>query len=787
MNRQADSFSQLQSDDTDLLGIFGMMRRRMGLIILGLVIGTALAVAYFLLTPPTYQAKMEILVGQKSGDLVKGASSKSSVEGSDTEEDILSTHIQLMTSRRIVASAIENHDLINIKSVEKAVEDDGNALDYILDHLEVGKGGDGVARDAHTLRATYDDPSPEDCAVILRAIYDEYELYLEQLFEGTSSQAVELLTELSEKNYREVEVAEAAFAEHLAMNNLMWDGEQTRNVHKDRLAKIEESMLELTEQEAETASRLAVIQDFLENTPEDEVTDFDRLALLSEKEVARLSLMFQVTRGDIASEAFQAELPIRQETARAEYDEYLQLVMKEKKLRERFSDGHPQVVSIREQIQLMRKFIDENSAKVSAQVTRERMHPAEMLKTYVSLLTHDLAGIKKRREVLAERSTQELKLAKNLEQAELRAASMRKEVDRRQDLLKDAQDTLDELNFVRDYAGFSTEVIGDAETQSKASWPRPLIVLALGMFAGGLLGFGSALVADLMDTTFVDPDDVQEALGAPVLAHVPRFVPMRRGRKDPPLEIDSSVRVYHQPRSPAAEVFRVMRTGLLVDAKTTGHQVFQITSPLPGDGKSTTSVNLAMAFAQAGKRTLIIDADLRKPRVGRLLHLDADRGLSEVLHGDCEPADAIYETPNKNLFAVPSGAIPANPSELLQSELFAQVLNLWRDQFDFVIVDTPPVLAVSDAAVVSEETDAVVMTVRILKNGRRAAMRARDVLNQNHASITAIVVNGYQTKASTYGYRGGYDSDAYGYGYGETNKDYYRDSENASRPLETVS
>ena len=764
-----------------------MMRRRMGLIALGLVIGTALAIAYCYFTPPTYQAKMEILVGQKSGDLVKGANSKASVEGSDTEEDILSTHIQLMTSRRIVASAIENHDLESIDSVAAEVAEGGNPLDYILDNLEVSKGGDGVARDAHTLRATYDDPSPVDCAIILRAIYDEYELYLEQLFEGTSSQAIELLTELSNKNLREVELAEAAFAEHLAMNNLMWDGTKTRNVHKDRLAKIEESILDLTEQEAETASRLAVIEDFLASTPDEEITDFDRLALLSEKEVSRLTLMFQITRGDIASEAFQAEQPIRQETARAEYDEYLQLVMKEKKLREKFSDGHPQIVSIREQIELMRQFIDENSAKISGSTSRERMEPAEMLKTYVELLKHDIAGLKRRREVFTQRSVEEMKLAKKLEQAELRAESMRQEVDRRQDLLKDAQDTLDELNFVRDYAGFSTEVIGDAETQTKASWPRPLIVLALGIFAGGLLGFGTALVADLMDTTFVDPDDVQEALGAPVLAHVPRFIPMRRGRKDPPLDIDSSVRVYHQPRSPAAEVFRVMRTGLLVESKTSGHQVFQITSPLPGDGKSTTSVNLAMAFAQAGKRTLIIDADLRKPRVGRLLHLNADQGLSEILHGDCEPTDAIYETPNENLFAVPSGAIPANPSELLQSEKFAQVLNLWRNQYDFIVVDTPPVLAVSDAAVVAEETDAVVMTVRILKNGRRAAMRARDVLNQNLASISAIVVNGYQTNDSSYGYRGGYDSDAYGYGYGETNKDYYRDSENASRPLETVS
>jgi len=786
MNDQVALATGEANQETDLLDLLGILRRRKGLIALGLFLGAAAAALYYFLTPPTFRAEMEILVGQKSGDLVKGASSNSSVEGADAEEDVLSTHIQLMTSRRIIKAAIEKHDLDQIPSVIKAVmEDEETPLTYILDNLSVTKGGDGVARDAHTLKAIYDDPSPTDCATVLRAIYDEYESYLNEHFEGTSTQAVDLLTQLANKTGKEVRDAEAELAKQLATTKIMWDGEKTRNIHKERLEKIENDLHEITETEAETASRLAVITNFLSGRDPSEVTDIDRFSLLSEKEVNRMQLMVDVTRGDVASEAFQAEQPIRQATAQAEYDEYLKLVMKEKKLREKYSAGHPQVVSLGEQIAMMRKFIDENSSKLQAREASQKLTPAEMLESYVGLLRNDLAGLMQQREVLQRRSTEELAKAKELEQVEMQAESLRREMLRRQDIFEDTQKTLKELNFVRDYAGFSTDVIGDAEAQEKPSWPRPAIVLALGLLAGGVFGLGIALLADLMDTTFADPDDVQRTLGAPVLAHVPRFEPIKRKKKDAPLLVDSSIRVYHQPKTPAAEVFRVLRTGLLVEARKSGHQVIQVTSPLPGDGKSTTSVNLAMAFAQTGKRTLIVDADLRKPRVARLLHLEGESGFTEALMDQCDPTDVIQTTVNENLFAVGAGSIPPNPSELLQSERFSQLLNVWRDKFDFIIVDTPPVLAVSDAAIVSEEVDNILLAVRIMKNGRRAAVRAASILRQSGGEVGAVIVNGYQTKDSSYGYTGSYDADAYGYGYGESHKAYYGDK-TSSRTLQSV-
>ena len=386
-------------ETTDLLELLGTLNRRKWHLIIGIGLGVVLSAVYYLATPPTFRATMDILVGQKSGDVARGASRSASVEGVQAEEDILSTHIQLFNSRRILQAALDNHELTKIPSIQKAMEEGDSPIEYLRDNLKVVKGGNGVARDAHTLKAEYDDPSPTNCAVVLRAIYDEYEKYLKEHFEGTSSKAVDLVAKVVEKNAAAAAEAEKQLVEFMSSTEVTWNGELSGNRHKDRLEQIEALLIDLTQTQAETESRLAVITKFLDENDPAEITDVDRLSLLSEKEVNRLQLVYQVTRGDVTSEAFQAEQPIRQESARAEYTEYLSLVMREKKLREVFGDDHPSVVSVQEQIGLMREFIDENAASEEAMASIERMRPAEMLQTYVGLLRHDLDEMLMRRDV----------------------------------------------------------------------------------------------------------------------------------------------------------------------------------------------------------------------------------------------------------------------------------------------------------------------------------------------------------------------------------------------------
>ena len=770
MNSVETTPSQVEID------LFGILKRRKGFLILGLFLGVGAAVLYFFLTPPTYRAEMEILVGQRSGSMAKGASN-SEVEGSQTEEDELSTHIQLFTSRRILNAAIKNAELKRLPSFREVVRDGGSVMNYLQDNLSVIKGGEGVARDAHTLKATYDDPSPKDCAIVLRAVFDEYAAYLSEHFEGTSAEAVNLLTQLATENSNAVAAAEKELSDFMTSTDLLWDGDKTDNIYKERLQKTEQSLSDLAESHSETVSRLEVIREFLNNSKGKVVSDLQRLSLLSEKEVGRLQLMFDVTKGDSASEAFQAEQPIRQEAARAKYSEYLNLIMREKKLSEKFSDGHPSIVSVREQIQILQQFIDGNSATIEGKETVERMAPEEMLITYVGLLEHDVAEGNKKRAELLRRSEEELQAAKLLEASEMKVASLRNELGRRQTVYEETQATLKELNFVRDYAGYSTDVIGDAEPQKRPVWPRPIILLALGLFAGSGLGFMMAVAADLADTTFTNPDDVSKTLGTPVFAHVPQFPKIRESKKKGLLDMDPTVYAFHRPRSPEAEVFRILRTSILCSIKDTNTRILQVTSPQPGDGKSTAAANLAISFAQSGRSTLLIDADLRRPRIAELLRVDRVPGLSEVLTGNLEPSDAIQESAQDKLSIVPSGRRPGSPSELLGSIEFKDLLQLYADQFDFVIIDTPPVLAVSDAAVVSESVDGVIMALRVIKHGRQAAVRTRQILEEHKVPVIGIVVNGFGVDRNHYGYQNKADKNGYAYNTGGKYGSYYTDAE----------
>ena len=758
------------------IDLIGILKRRKGFLILGLFLGVGAAVLYFFLTPQTYRAEMEILVGQRSGSMAKGASN-SEVEGSQTEEDELSTHIQLFTSRRILNAAIKNAELKRLPSFREVVRDGGSVMNYLQDNLSVTKGGEGVARDAHTLKATYDDPSPKDCAIVLRAVFDEYAAYLSEHFEGTSAEAVNLLTQLATENSNAVAAAEKELSDFMTSTDLLWDGDKTDNIYKERLQKTEQSLSDLAESHSETVSRLEVIREFLNNSKGKVVSDLQRLSLLSEKEVGRLQLMFDVTKGDSASEAFQAEQPIRQEAARAKYSEYLNLIMREKKLSEKFSDGHPSIVSVREQIQILQQFIDGNSATIEGKETVERMAPEEMLITYVGLLEHDVAEGNKKRAELLRRSEEELQAAKLLEASEMKVASLRNELGRRQTVYEETQATLKELNFVRDYAGYSTDVIGDAEPQKRPVWPRPIILLALGLFAGSGLGFMMAVAADLADTTFTNPDDVSKTLGTPVFAHVPQFPKIRESKKKGLLDMDPTVYAFHRPRSPEAEVFRILRTSILCSIKDTNTRILQVTSPQPGDGKSTSAANLAISFAQSGRSTLLIDADLRRPRIAELLRVDRVPGLSEVLTGNLEPSDAIQESAQDKLSIVPSGRRPGSPSELLGSIEFKDLLQLYAEQFDFVIIDTPPVLAVSDAAVVSESVDGVIMALRVIKHGRQAAVRTQQILEEHKVPVIGIVVNGFGVDRNHYGYQNKADKNGYAYNTGGKYGSYYTDAE----------
>jgi capsular exopolysaccharide synthesis family protein len=246
-------------------------------------------------------------------------------------------------------------------------------------------------------------------------------------------------------------------------------------------------------------------------------------------------------------------------------------------------------------------------------------------------------------------------------------------------------------------------------TQSSTSLP---FSLALGLLSGLALGIGGALVRNALDTSVKSPDHLREASGAPNLGFI-AFDPETPKR---PLT------VHEDPQSPRSEAFRQLRTNLQFVDVDHPRKIVIITSSLPEEGKSTTLANLAIAMASAGHRVLAIEADLRRPKLADLLGLDRTVGLTSVLAGRVSLRQAVQHW-SGGVDVLASGPLPPNPSELLASQQMACLLSDLRNQYDAILIDTPPLLPVTDAAAVAPATEGVIVVCRY-KNTKRDQLRS---------------------------------------------------------------
>jgi tyrosine-protein kinase len=259
-------------------------------------------------------------------------------------------------------------------------------------------------------------------------------------------------------------------------------------------------------------------------------------------------------------------------------------------------------------------------------------------------------------------------------------------------------------------------------------------VIAIGV--GLLLGIGLALLRENLDDRVRGKDQLEQLMpGIPVLGVIP-VIDHWRDRKRPYLVAQA------QPRSPPSEAYRGLRTSVQFMALENPPKVLQITSPSAGDGKTTTSANLAWIMADAGQRVVLIGCDLRQPRIHEFFGLPNDVGFTSVLLGEAELDDALLSVPNQpGLLVVPTGPVPPNPSELLSSARTKQVFENLGAYADMVIVDSAPVLPVTDAAVLSTHADAILLVVYVGMDNSRDVVRSVEILNQINAPIAGIVLN----------------------------------------------
>jgi polysaccharide biosynthesis transport protein len=297
---------------------------------------------------------------------------------------------------------------------------------------------------------------------------------------------------------------------------------------------------------------------------------------------------------------------------------------------------------------------------------------------------------------------------------------------------------------------------GGAQSIRKASTPGSPVEpttsrsLALALVVGLLLGLGAAFLADYTDDSIRSVSEMERMTGLPVLSVVP---------SDPPP--DNRPISISRPNDFAVETYRTLRTNVTFMGVDKPLRVLQITSPLATEGKTTTATNLAVVLAQAGDSVLLIDADLRKPRVHDVFGVDGSRGLTNVLLG--EAPELFTHIIDDKLSLLCAGEVPPNPSEMLSSRRLVEVLNAVREQYDWIVLDSAPLLPVSDSVALSRSVDGTVIVTQAGRTTRRQLMSAADQLHQVSASIVGLVFNRVSAKGRGYGSYGSYGS--YG-GYG---------------------
>ena len=705
---------------------------RKSLIALGVGVGLIVGLLYYAQTTPVYQSKAQILVVKKRPDTFTGIDTRNL-----SIEDFVATHKTLIESPTIIDGAIQRRNLASLECFAGKEE-----LTELIQRSLIVTRNRSSGTNNNVLDLSFRTTKPAESAVVLNAIIESYKDYLDLTYRNISDDTLKLITQardVLQQDLKKQDTAYRAFRQEAPL--LLSRNKDGASLTQERLSSIESKRSALLVRKAEIQGYLQAIDSGLKTGGSQE----SLLAMVSEWSTK--------IEGDVHRPSERLTLN----------NQLYPLLQEEQKLLETRGENHPEIKALRQRIEIARVYLASPTAAwrqpTKAGNNDVSKPPVEMFRDY---FTQQLNHVQLSEKLLSNLYKEEFTAAKALANYEVEDDKQRRDITLTEKLLDSIIKKLEDVNLVKNVGGYDAKTIAPPVLGKKVH-PSGLIIFPAALLLGGLAGFGLAYWAEVADKSFRSVEEIRQRMGMQVAGQIPFLSTPKEtlqavGANDTTLA--PILYAYHQPKSVEAESYRGIRTALYFSTLGKGHKVIQVTSPNPGDGKSTMAANLAISIAQSGKKVLLIDADMRKPTIHKLFGMSAAVGLSSVIIQDAEPKDAIQANSIPGLSILPCGPIPPNPAELLTSPRFEEFLELMRDQFDFVIVDTPPLLAVTDPSVVAHKVDGVFLNIRFTKNGRPDAERARDVLHNLKANVLGVVVNDSEALLKMSGY-------GYGYGYGE--------------------
>jgi polysaccharide biosynthesis transport protein len=349
--------------------------------------------------------------------------------------------------------------------------------------------------------------------------------------------------------------------------------------------------------------------------------------------------------------------------------------------------------------------------------------------------------------------------ANKLNESAIEYSMLKRDLDTSRQLYEGLLEKMKEAGVSAGLRSNNFRIVSAARVPTSPSEPNIPRNLSFAFALALTSGVGLAFLLESLDNTVRTTEQAQNISQLPSLGLIPMGSRSEEGKGSRRLALTTTKEAVElitqmRPQSQMAEAYRALRTSLLLSSLGAPPKIILVTSALPQEGKTTTSINTAIVLAQKGVRVLLVDADMRRPSVHKTLGMTGPmNGLSNVLTGTASVQDAITKSPQlPNLFVLPSGAPPPNPAELLASTNMRSMMAQLREQYDHIVIDTPPTLSVTDAVVLSTRVDAVVLVIRSGQTTKTALRRARDLLTQVNARICGVLLNAVDLASPDYYY-----------------------------------
>ena len=513
---------------------------------------------------------------------------------------------------------------------------------------------------------------------------------------SAAKDAVKWLSDRIDEERKKVEEAERELLKYKEDNQIITDfSSDAEKITAEKLATLNQQVVEVESKrvEAETRYQQAIS---LENNPDlldsiPEVLSNDIVKEIKKMEVALYSRMSELSR--------------------------------------KYGKNHPQMVAI-----------DSELADLKKRKATEAKRVVNSLRNEFKLAIAREEGLKK---ALEDQKTESLQMNKKA----IQYGVLQRQAETSRNMYDLLIKRFKETSLTEEMKTGNIRIIDRAEVPDSPVKPKKQLNLLLSIVIGLALGIGLAFFLEYLDNTIKLPDEVKNRLNIPYLGHVPAFV-----QEADEYSIDKDLIALHSPKSTTSESFRGIRTGIIFSSADQPPQVLLVTSAGPAEGKTFNAVNLAVIMANAGSKVLLLDCDMRKPRIHKIFGVQRETGLSNILVGTGEPNRLIIPTVVENLDVLPVGPIPPNPSEILGSKKMGSLINELKEKYDRIIMDSPPVTAVTDAVLLAPITDGVLLIIRANETPRQIIQNSIDHLKSVNAHILGGILNGIQTGRDSYYY-----------------------------------